>query len=80
MKTFVMSGDPLGGNPSAVVTASNWAQAKETYNDWLESTYGERDDGVGVTELLSGQIVRIIGGFAVCDVFADRQLDVEDHS
>ena len=54
MKAFNMIGGAV--SPNAVVVAESATDARRIYNDWLEITYGRRDNGVGVSEFEPGYV------------------------
>lgn len=60
MKAFSILGGAV--SPCAVVVARTAKQAKLIYNNWLELTYGRRDEGVGISELEEGQVCVHHGG------------------
>jgi len=63
MKTYSIIGGAV--SPSAVVIARTAKQAKRLYNDWLERSYGRRDEGVGV-DLLDPKLVCVHDGGLFC--------------
>lgn len=62
MKAFSIIGGIV--SPNAVVIAKTWQKAKQAYNDWLELTYGRRDEGVGIHELTENQVC-LCGGLMI---------------